>query len=508
MNFKNYNAYPNETTYTFTESQIITIVNTGAYPITYNFDASVNAAGSVTLQPGDVSNDARSCTTLHVVSSNGIQSFQVELETEISHQIGSLSVFINVKSYSPVLDGSTDNTTKVQQALTDAHNSTSVKTVYIPYNCKWNPANITTYYNDVLIYDDSSPHYPSVIIGGGDAEYRLKFPGTAGESATNAPYFVTINQKTSGDRTSGIVGRWGTDASPQNTWQQAFGRFDGTNWYPDMVLYSWTGGQKNRLVVGQNGVFIFNANSAHFDPLVEATNGNRYIFIPNSEAAASDPLGFLLYHPNTGAINLDMRAGSDSYRKRWSFKYGDTKLRLKGVDLTTDIATFDDDGTLGVPAGKLSLNGTTQSYGVYYTGAPTAGTWTRGSIAWNATPSGGGVLGWVCVVGGTPGTWQAFGQIIAQSATAVATVTGGNVGTSGLTVSRVSPTAAVTGVILEAGTYAGQEVWVINEAASANSVTFASTGSNVADGSSDVISGGTARKFVWNSATSLWYKAS
>lgn len=36
---------------------------------------------------------------------------------------------------------------------------------------------------------------------------------------------------------------------------------------------------------------------------------------------------------------------------------------------------------------------------------------SRGDIAYNRTPAAGGVLGWVCVTAGTPGTWKAIGTI-------------------------------------------------------------------------------------------------
>lgn len=92
------------------------------------------------------------------------------------------------------------------------------------------------------------------------------------------------------------------------------------------------------------------------------------------------------------------------------------------------------------------------------------------------------------------------------SATAVATATSGTIATAALDVSRVSPVAAITGVILAAGTASGQNVTVINEATGANSVTFAVAGtSNVANGTSTVIAGLTAATFVWDAGTSLWY---
>lgn len=97
-------------------------------------------------------------------------------------------------------------------------------------------------------------------------------------------------------------------------------------------------------------------------------------------------------------------------------------------------------------------------------------------------------------------------NLFSQSSTSSVTVSGGTIPTSGLSLSRVSPTSAVTNCILQPGSFGGQEVTVVNEAASVNSVTFNATGSNVADNSSDVISGGAARKFVWDSVTSLWYR--
>ncbi|MDM3131997.1 hypothetical protein [Citrobacter sp. CK205] len=43
--------------------------------------------------------------------------------------------------------------------------------------------------------------------------------------------------------------------------------------------------------------------------------------------------------------------------------------------------------------------------------APTSGRYISGSKVWNTSPSPGGILGWVCVSSGTPGTWKSFGGI-------------------------------------------------------------------------------------------------
>lgn len=42
---------------------------------------------------------------------------------------------------------------------------------------------------------------------------------------------------------------------------------------------------------------------------------------------------------------------------------------------------------------------------------PSTGTWNRGDIIYNSLPNAGGKIGWVCVTGGGPGTWKAFGSI-------------------------------------------------------------------------------------------------
>lgn len=48
------------------------------------------------------------------------------------------------------------------------------------------------------------------------------------------------------------------------------------------------------------------------------------------------------------------------------------------------------------------------------TAAPTDGTWDRGTIMFNKTPTASSVMGWVCITAGTPGTWTAFGALTAD----------------------------------------------------------------------------------------------
>jgi len=45
---------------------------------------------------------------------------------------------------------------------------------------------------------------------------------------------------------------------------------------------------------------------------------------------------------------------------------------------------------------------------------PTASSYNKGDIVWNANPMPHNFVGWVCIVGGTPGQWLPFGAIAAQ----------------------------------------------------------------------------------------------
>lgn len=47
----------------------------------------------------------------------------------------------------------------------------------------------------------------------------------------------------------------------------------------------------------------------------------------------------------------------------------------------------------------------------YGDAAPVAGAWSRGDIVYIQAPSSGNFIGFVCVSGGTPGTWKTFGAI-------------------------------------------------------------------------------------------------
>lgn len=93
-----------------------------------------------------------------------------------------------------------------------------------------------------------------------------------------------------------------------------------------------------------------------------------------------------------------------------------------------------------------------------------------------------------------------------QQAAAIVIATSGTINTLGIGYARFAPAAAVTGLIMQAGLYHGQEIVVENDSVAASTMTFAASGtSNVADGVAAVITGPAQKTFIWNAVTSLWY---
>lgn len=54
---------------------------------------------------------------------------------------------------------------------------------------------------------------------------------------------------------------------------------------------------------------------------------------------------------------------------------------------------------------------TTVDYQGSHTAAPVAGSWNVGDIVWNSAPASGQPAGWICTVGGGPGTWKAMANL-------------------------------------------------------------------------------------------------
>jgi len=94
-------------------------------------------------------------------------------------------------------------------------------------------------------------------------------------------------------------------------------------------------------------------------------------------------------------------------------------MSIYNQDVTSGISAFIarwDEGAIGTYVEEfISVVGGLQSgiTSMYPSAAaaPTSGTYTQGYIVYNSNPIAGANVGWICVVGGTPGTWKQFGVI-------------------------------------------------------------------------------------------------
>lgn len=98
---------------------------------------------------------------------------------------------------------------------------------------------------------------------------------------------------------------------------------------------------------------------------------------------------------NTWDSSIDI---INSYPKNSIVFNKDSKMTVRG---TASFEMTEYRNTIGTGAVRVSSG----------TNAPSSGTWLRGDIIFNSSPSATGYIGWVCTAGGTPGTWKGFGII-------------------------------------------------------------------------------------------------
>jgi hypothetical protein len=123
---------------------------------------------------------------------------------------------------------------------------------------------------------------------------------------------------------------------------------------------------------------------------------------------------------------------------------------------------------------KTFTGGATENNDVFYTSAPTAGTWRRGEKAWNSNfQNGGGVPGWICVTAGTPGTWIPMGQVpfvFGNQGDADATLTVGSSFTSNYWQSPLTANRTVT--LSTTGAFSGARFRVTRTAGATGAFTL------------------------------------
>jgi len=133
---------------------------------------------------------------------------------------------------------------------------------------------------------------------------------------------------------------------------------------------------------GANHPYVFSQTPGEYS--YGASHGG--IYLSGSDSDADRPFGV---HDDVKYVKMVMVGGT-------------AELRIRSFTI------FSVDG--GAPATWTGYEEVMEGSNIG-TAAPTAGTWERGRVVYNAAPTAGNYMGWVCTTAGTPGTWKNFGPI-------------------------------------------------------------------------------------------------
>lgn len=126
-------------------------------------------------------------------------------------------------------------------------------------------------------------------------------------------------------------------------------------------------------------------NGAAVDLVGDATNNRPLMLVPSSVSGLSNVYGFFYPSGGGGVVNFrSFTGGADVFQ-----------VGTGGTLFVHQTATF-----------QLGLKGQAAR-----AAAPSSGTHVQGEVVFNADPIASGFIGWVCVTGGTPGTWKSWGAI-------------------------------------------------------------------------------------------------
>lgn len=160
-----------------------------------------------------------------------------------------------------------------------------------------------------------------------------------------------------------------------------------------------------------NNISAFGSNPALHDGF-HIINVNEHVFSSNVVrgtpararygmfvVSASGGLGTTEVRGNTliGVLQLGIRFPASSGQLRY---FGENKLSGNAAP----------DNGQSIPWGLVRGSHEDVWFG---SAAPSTGTHNQGKVIHNRYPHAGGSMGWVCVVGGSPGVWKTFGQVSA-----------------------------------------------------------------------------------------------
>ena len=92
---------------------------------------------------------------------------------------------------------------------------------------------------------------------------------------------------------------------------------------------------------------------------------------------------------------------------------GDVSFDLWDVAVSLSIIPQNNERSITYAGGNIitqefKIGGCRHGFGI---SSPSEGTWRKGDIVYNTSPSPSSFVGWICVATGTPGTWKGFGLI-------------------------------------------------------------------------------------------------
>lgn len=139
-----------------------------------------------------------------------------------------------------------------------------------------------------------------------------------------------------------------------------------------------------------------------------ALRANKYVSVTQATGnyyAFGNVLGLELSHTTGGFHTLSWRGADLAWSLFNSDSPGVWPFRITGEATTANVGKRKMDFPNGFGlADKKILSGTA---------APSSGTYVQGDMMFNSTPTAGGPMGWMCVAGGTPGTWKAMANLAA-----------------------------------------------------------------------------------------------
>ena len=185
------------------------------------------------------------------------------------------------------------------------------------------------------------------------------------------------------------------------------------------IIFDRVDGEKNGGTTGPDKAYNIYGNNQSLNGLIitgGTLSANSYFIYCNfmelnsAEITAVTPLKPSVFYRlknsniNLGSQNITIISDAVNNIIRHT---GD--LTFNGIDSGNILLSPDAVGVSGRESIDKFLM--LQKHWSYGTAAPTSGTWDRGDIVWNSVPSASGRTGWVCVAGGTPGTWRTWGAI-------------------------------------------------------------------------------------------------